>query len=170
MKNIILIGMPAAGKSTVGVLLAKTCIMDFVDTDLLLQRAANASLETLIEREGEEAFLARESALLASLSVENTVVATGGSAAYSDIGMRHLATIGSILYLKISLQEVIGRVRDLHRRGVILHGNADLTSLYRERESLYQHYADITVDLTGLETAEALATVRRALDRPEKGN
>lgn len=168
MKNVILIGMPAAGKSTVGVLLAKTCVMDFVDTDLLLQREADASLEALIEREGEDAFLSRESALLASIVVENTVVATGGSAVYSDIGMRHLATIGTILYLKISPQEVAGRVGDLHRRGVILHGNADLAALYRERESLYQRYADVTVDLTGLETAEALAAVRRALDRSEK--
>lgn len=168
MKNVILIGMPAAGKSTVGVLLAKTCVMDFVDTDLLLQREAGASLEALIEREGEDAFLSRESALLASLSVENAVVATGGSAVYSDIGMRHLATIGTILYLKISPQEVVGRVGDLHRRGVILHGNADLDALYRERESLYRRYADVTVDLAGLETAEALAAVRRALDRSEK--
>lgn len=168
MKNIILIGMPAAGKSTIGVLLAKTCVMDFLDTDLLLQKAAGVSLETLIEREGEDAFLTRESTLLASLTVENTVVATGGSAVYSDIGMRHLATIGTILYLKISPQEVAERVGNLHRRGVILHGNTDLASLYRERESLYQRYTDLTVDLSGLETAEALATVHRVLDQSEK--
>lgn len=165
MNNIILIGMPAAGKSTVGVLLAKACVMDFLDTDLLLQKKGGASLEALIEREGEAAFLAREGALLTHLSSENTVIATGGSAVYSDGGMRHLKRLGTVLYLKISEAEVTARIGDLHRRGVILHGCPDLTALYRERTCLYEKWADATADLTGLDAAAALRAMLAALGR-----
>ena len=155
--------MPAAGKSTVGVLLAKACVMDFWDTDLLLQKEEGASLEALIDREGEAAFLAREGALLARLRAENTVIATGGSAVYSDDGMRHLKSLGTVLYLKISEAEVTARVGDLHRRGVILHGCPDLSALYHERTRLYEKWADVTADLTGLDAAGALRAMLAAL-------
>lgn len=163
MKNIVLIGMPAAGKSTVGVLLAKALVMDFLDTDLLLQKEGGASLETLIDREGEQAFLRREDALLARVAAENTVIATGGSAVYADAGMRHLSEIGTVLYLKIGEADVAARIGDLHRRGVILHGCADLPALYRERTRLYEAWADATADLSGLDTAAALRAMRAAL-------
>lgn len=163
LKNIILIGMPSAGKSTVGVLLAKKCVMNFLDTDLLLQEEGGASLETLIDREGEAAFLAREGALLSRLTAENTVIATGGSAVYSEEGMRHLRDIGTVLYLKVSEAEVTARVGDLHRRGVVLHGCPDLAALYRERTRLYERWADATADLTGLDAAGALRAMLAAL-------
>ena len=165
MGNIVLIGMPAAGKSTVGVLLAKTCVMDFLDTDLLLQKQSGMSLETLIEQEGEAAFLMREGTLLERIAAENTVIATGGSAVYSDAGMRHLASIGTVLYLKIGEAEVAARIGDLHRRGVILHGCPDLHTLYGERSLLYERWADATADLTGLDTAGALRAMLTALGR-----
>ena len=163
MKNIVLIGMPSAGKSTVGVLLAKKCVMNFIDTDLLIQKEGGASLEALIDREGEDAFLAREGALLARVEAENAVIATGGSAVYSDEGMRHLASIGTVLYLKVSEEEVVSRVGDLHRRGVILHGCSDIRALYQERTRLYEQWADATADLTGLDTAGALGAMLAAL-------
>lgn len=165
MKNIVLIGMPSAGKSTVGVLLAKKCVMHFVDTDLLIQQEGDASLEALIDREGEDAFLAREGALLARLEAENTVIATGGSAVYSDAGMQHLASLGTVLYLRVSEEDVLARIGDLHRRGVILHGCTDLRELYRERTRLYERWADVTADLTGLDTAGALGAMLAALGR-----
>lgn len=164
VNNVILIGMPAAGKSTVGVLLAKTRVMDFLDTDLLLQKEGGASLETLIDREGEDAFLTREGTLLSGLTARNTVIATGGSAVYSEAGMRHLKDLGTVLYLKISEAEVTARVGDLHHRGVILHGCPDLAALYRERTRLYERWADVTADLSGLDTAGALRAMLAALD------
>ena len=164
VNNVILIGMPAAGKSTVGVLLAKTRVMDFLDTDLLLQKEGGASLETLIDREGEVAFLTREGALLSGLTARYTVIATGGSAVYSEAGMRHLKDLGTVLYLKISESEVTARVGDLHHRGVILHGCPDLAALYRERTRLYERWADVTADLSGLDTAGALRAMLTALD------
>ena len=161
--------MPSAGKSTVGVLLAKKCVMNFIDTDLLIQKEGGASLEALIDREGEDAFLAREGALLARVEAENAVIATGGSAVYSDEGMRHLASIGTVLYLKVSEEEVVSRVGDLHRRGVIASaycrhpGFASDEALYRERTRLYEQWADATADLTGLDTAGALGAMLAAL-------
>ena len=166
MENLILIGMPSSGKSTIGPLLAERLSMEFLDTDRLLVERAGESLADQIAEVGETAFLGREGALLAALSVENTVVATGGSAVYSDEGMKNLGRLGRIVYLAIDEAEVRRRVGDLGARGVIYHGNYDLAGIYSERTRLYRAYADLTVDITGLTVKDALAALLVALDAP----
>ena len=163
MENLILIGMPSSGKSTIGPLLAARLSMGFLDTDRLLEKQAGKSLADQITEVGETAFLAREGALLATLSVENIVVATGGSAVYSEQGMRNLGQIGRIVYLALDEAEVRRRVGDLGARGVIYHGNSDIGGIYAERTRLYRAYADLTVDVTGLTVEDALAALLAAL-------
>ncbi len=168
MNNIILIGMPAAGKSTVGVLVAKYTLSEFIDADLVIQSKHNAPLADLIEERGEEAFLALEEEALLSLSPSRAVIATGGSAVYSTRGMAYLHSIGTVVYLKISEQDIVSRIGNLTTRGVILHGSHDLDGIYRERCPLYEATADVTVDCTGLTTAECAYAVVAAVNAYQK--
>ncbi len=163
MENIILIGMPAAGKSTVGVLVAKYTLSEFIDTDLLIQARHKAPLADLIEEGGENAFLALEEDVLCSVEAKRAVIATGGSAIYSRRGMEHLHTIGTVVYLKITEEEIYSRIGNLTTRGVILHGSTGLDGIYRERCPLYEAAADVTVDCTGRTTAECAAAVVEAV-------
>lgn len=165
--NIVLIGMPAAGKSTVGVLLAKSLGYRFLDTDILLQEKTGKLLHETIAEAGMEQFLALENSLLAALDAENTVIATGGSAIYGAEGMANLARIGHIIYLKIDYETLTARLGDYVNRGVVLREGMTLYDLYLERTALYERYANATVDeaataqgLTGT-TEEALALARK---------
>lgn len=148
-KNIVLIGMPCAGKSTVGVLLAKTMLFDFIDTDLLIQRRWNASLCELIGLNGADGFLRMESSVICELDCVNCVVSTGGSAVYSDEAMRQLRRNGIVVYLSVPIGELERRMGDIKTRGVVTHGDATLAGLFREREPLYLKYADVTVGCAG---------------------
>ena len=168
MDNIILIGMPAAGKSTFGVLLAKSMLYDFVDCDLLIQTKYGASLADLIEERGEDAFVKLENDLLSTLDYSHTVIATGGSAIYGEGAMAHLATLGTIVYLKLDLAELKRRIGNLQTRGVIMHGNTTMEEVNAERCALYEKYAHITVDLTGLGAEAAVAALRHAILAKEK--
>ena len=164
MDNIILIGMPAAGKSTAGVLLARTLLYDFVDCDLLIQKKYHSSLSDLIETRGEDAFIALENETLSSLTgYHRTIIATGGSAIYGEEAMAHLATLGTIVYLKATLEDIQCRIGDTQTRGVVMHGNANLAEMYVERCALYEKYADITVDLSGLSPQQSVAALMSAL-------
>ncbi len=164
MENIILIGMPAAGKSTVGVLVAKYTLSEFIDSDLVIQSTYKAPLADLIEERGEGAFLKMEESALLSLSPARAVIATGGSAIYSKAGMKHLHEIGVVVYLKLSVEQVITRIGNLITRGVILHGAEDLAGIYAERIPLYEAQADITLDCTGRTTAECAEAVVKAVE------
>ena len=148
MKNIILIGMPSSGKSTLGVMLAKLLGYDFLDTDLLLQKEAGMPLQRILDTEGNERFAQREERVLLSLASHNTVIATGGSVVYSDAGMRHLRTLGRIVYLSVPLSLVEERLYNLSTRGVLMPKGKTLPALFAERASLYEKYADITFDET----------------------
>ncbi len=163
MDNIILIGMPAAGKSTVGVLLAKTMLYDFVDCDLVIQRKYDSSLCDLIETRGEDAFIALENETLCSLDYRHTIIATGGSAIYGKEAMAHLATLGTIVYLKLDLPEIQRRIGNIQTRGVVMHRNTTMEEMYVERCALYEKYAHITVDLSGLSTEQAVVALMSAL-------
>ncbi len=157
--NIILIGMPCAGKSTVGVILAKTLCYDFMDTDLLIQTRHGTSLEQIIRIRGKEAFLDLEAETCASLSAERCVIATGGSVIHRDRAMQHLKELGTVVYLKTDLAELQRRAGDLVKRGVTLEEGQTLEDLYHERASLYEKWADVTTDETGLtleQTADAV--------------
>ncbi|MBR3328780.1 MAG: shikimate kinase [Atopobiaceae bacterium] len=144
--NVVLIGMPASGKSTVGVVLAKFLGYDFIDTDLLIQRQEGARLEDIIQTRGVEGFLQIESAVCCALDVTHTVVATGGSAVYGEEAMRHLKELGRVVYLRVDIDALASRISDMRQRGVALKDGQSLADLLEERSVLYERYADITVD------------------------
>lgn len=144
--NIILIGMPGCGKSTVGVVLAKNMGLRFLDSDICIQEQENCLLHELIAREGMDGFLAIENNVNASLQVEKHVIATGGSAIYGVKAMEHFSEIGTIVYLKLPYEEIKERLGDLVKRGVALKDGQTLHELYEERVLLYEKYAEITVD------------------------
>ncbi len=150
MKDVVLIGMPASGKSTVGSLLAEKRGCAFLDGDRLIRAATGEPLSATLARLGTEGFLALEEEVLCGISEKNAVIATGGSAVYSEKAMAHLKSLGRIVYLKIGGKEAEARIPDFSARGVVMRGNvATLQELYAERAPLYEKYADVTVDCTG---------------------
>lgn len=154
--NIILIGMSGAGKSTAGVLIAKALGKSFTDTDLLLQQHSGMLLQEYINKNGNDAFLALEEELLSSVYCEDTVIATGGSAVYSDRAMRHLCKLGTVVYLHVSLDEIKRRIGNSYSRGIVYRNSETLDGVYAERLPLYEKYADITVDCDGKSTDEVI--------------
>ncbi len=161
--NITLIGMPGAGKSTVGIVLAKVLGFDFLDSDLLIQKSEGMLLWQIIETQGTEGFHKIEEEINAGISVSRNVIATGGSAVYGKRAMEHLRSIGKIVYLKVSCDELSRRLGDLNRRGVTMKPGQTLGDLYQERVPLYEKYADVTVDITGLSVAQAVESIRASI-------
>lgn len=163
--NIILIGMPGAGKSTLGIVLAKIMNYRFVDADLLIQNQCDKTLQKLLDACGPDGFIEVENQVLSELECERTIVSTGGSAVYSDAAMEHLGQIGRIVYLQISYDELKNRLSDLQERGVVLKGgiSMSLRDLYDERKPLYEKYADIVVDVNDLTITAAARKVAAAL-------
>lgn len=149
MRNIVLIGMPGVGKSTVGVVLAKNLGFGFLDSDLLIQAKHQKLLHEIIEEQGIEGFWQIENEVNASIEADNTVIATGGSVIYGKDAMEHLKQIGTIVYLKLSCEELAIRLGDLNERGVTLKQGQDLNGLYKERVPYYEKYADLTIDCEG---------------------
>ncbi len=161
MKNIILIGMPGAGKSTVGVVLAKKAGYAFLDSDLLIQSRKGKLLHELISEEGVEGFWKTEEAVNLSIETDRTVIATGGSAIYGARAMEHFKKLGTVVYLKLSCEEITKRLGDLCERGVTLQEGQSLSDLYRERVPLYEKYADITIDCERLSIREIVEEITR---------
>ncbi len=163
MDNLVLIGMPAAGKSTAGVLLAKRIGFGFIDCDLIIQNEERALLSELIEKKGPEEFLTIEERVNVGLYASRCVIATGGSVVYSPTAMEHLKTLGKILYLEVSEKEIERRIRGFERRGVVMRGKVTtLHQLYEERIPLYEKYADIIVDCNGPSIEDAVETLAAA--------
>ena len=161
--NVILIGMSGAGKSTLGVLLAKALGMSFADTDILIQRREGMKLQEIIDLRGSEAFLRCEEELLCSLELSDTVIATGGSAVYSEKGMSHLKKKGTAVYLRVEKQEILRRLTDITTRGIVLKGTESIAQLYDEREPLYVGFADLTLDCTGRSVERCVEELVKAL-------
>ena len=159
--NIILIGMPGCGKSTVGVVLAKAMGMDFIDSDLVIQRVEGKRLSQIIDESGDEGFRAIENRVNAGLEAENSVIATGGSVIYGEEAMRHFKQIGTVVYLKLSYEAIEDRLGDLHERGVTIRPGWTLRDLYDERVPLYEQWANITVDCEALRLREVVAALQR---------
>ena len=157
--NIVLIGMPAAGKSTLGVLLAKRLGMRFVDTDLVIQAAEGKTLHELIDLRGMDNFCKLECQHVQELNATNTVIATGGSVAYYDCAMEHLKNNGTIVYLHLPLEEIQKRLSDPNQRGVVIEPNETLATLYDKRKPLYEKYAEITIELAGLDHEQCVAAI-----------
>ena len=143
--NIILIGMPGAGKSTVGVILAKTLGMDFLDTDLAICRRAGGTLQSILDEEGLEAFLDLEEDVVRSLQPDNTVIATGGSVPLRDRAMEHLRSGGTTVYLDVPLEELRERLSNIRTRGIAFGPGETLDTLFAHRTPIYQRWADVTV-------------------------
>lgn len=144
--NVVLIGMPGCGKSTCGVLAAKALCRAFVDTDLMIQAEEGMKLQEIIETKGNDYFAAAEDRVLSGVTCQNTVIATGGSAVYYDKAMKHLGSIGLIVYLKISYSEMMSRIHNMKTRGILLAPGETMEALFRRREDLYLKYADVVID------------------------
>lgn len=160
--NIGLIGMPGAGKSTVGVLLAKAAGMPFVDTDLLIQEREGLLLQEIIDNHGLEYFLQAEEEVVLSLRVKNHVIATGGSVIYSGRALEHLREGGFLFYLKLSLGEIGTRISNITTRGLAMSGGQSLKDLYEERVPLYEQNADAVVDCRDKHIEQVVEEIRDA--------
>ncbi len=147
MDNIVLIGMPGCGKSTIGVVLAKKLGYRFLDSDLLIQEQYENTLENLIAEHGDEGFITLENAVNKSINVKRTVIATGGSAVYGSEAMEHLSEIGTVIYLEVPEEELRVRLGSLKERGVVSNGKTTVEEIFEDRKALYKKYADITVKL-----------------------
>ena len=163
MNNIILIGMPGAGKSTLGVVLAKVLGYQFLDSDLLIQKQEKRKLHEIIAAEGYRGFQKIENQVNASIETENTVIATGGSVVYCEEAMTHLKSVGTVVYLKLSLDNLSKRLGNLKGRGVLLKDGQTLGGLYEERSPLYEKYADIVIDEEGKDLEASLKSVLEIL-------
>ena len=147
MDNIILVGMPSCGKSTLGRILSKELQYDFLDTDEVIIRQNGCPLRDILDARGVDGFVAVEEAAVCSVQAEKTVIATGGSVVYSEKAMEHLKKMGKVVYLCLTFDEMERRLGDLHARGVAIAPGATLQDLYNERVPLYEKYADITVNI-----------------------
>ena len=156
--------MPGAGKSTIGVLLAKALSRDFVDTDLLIQAAEGRGLQEMIDSDGLDDFLAIEERHILALNAHGAVIATGGSVVYSEEAMRHLKLNGTVVYLQLPLSDLEARITDMDSRGVVIAPWQSLTDLYHERLPLYEHFADITIGCAGLSHGQMVAQLMSALN------
>lgn len=161
--NIVLIGMPGVGKSTIGVILAKVMGYEFVDSDLVIQKKEGRLLKDIIASEGIDGFIAVENAVNSELNVHNSIIATGGSVVYGKEAMAHLASIGTIVYIRQSLDVLRDRLSDINGRGVVLKDGQTLDDLYEERCRLYEKYSDITVDEEGLSIEQTLNKIVTSL-------
>jgi shikimate kinase len=159
--------MPGAGKSTVGVILAKHTSRDFVDTDVLIQTSEGRSLQDIVDESGHMALRGIEERILLSLDLGNHVIATGGSAAYSADAMRHLKRNGIVVFLHVPFAEIRARVRDFATRGIARAPDQSFADLFEERYVLYRKYADLTIACEGLSQEEVSETLRRRLGPDE---
>ena len=164
MDNIILIGMPGSGKSSVGVVLAKALGYGFLDADLLIQAREGALLQDILDTRGLETFLDVEGEVISSISCRRTVIAPGGSCVCREKAMEHLRSLGTVVYLKLSCPEVISRIHNLDSRGIALRPGETLRDVYNYRTPLYERYAHLTVETGGQTFSQSVAAIRRALE------
>jgi len=163
--NITLIGMPAAGKSTVGVLLAKRLGYSFVDVDIIIQEKEGKLLKEIIEERGMDGFMEVENRINAEVSVKRSVIAPGGSVIYGKEAMENLKSQGLVVYLKISFEELLKRLGDVVDRGVVLKEGMTLRDLYEERIVYFEKYADITIDEEGKDLGEVVDELREMMEK-----
>lgn len=159
VNNITLIGMPGSGKSTVGVLLAKALGYGFLDTDLLIQQREGAKLQEILDRNGVPYFLQVEEQAVRSVDCRRHVIAPGGSVVCRPGAMEHLKSLGTVIYLRLSLEELTGRIRNMSTRGIAMEPGQTLAGVYDYRVPLYEQYADRVVDCDGNTLEQTVAAV-----------
>ena len=159
MKNIVLIGMPGVGKSTVGVILAKVLNMNFLDSDLVIQQKSSKRLSQLISSMGNDGFKSYEEKVNCGINAKNSVIATGGSAVYSEKAMTHFKKKGLIIYLQTSFENLDKRLGNLDARGVVHNKGATIKDIFEERKVLYEKYADIIINEDGLNVADTVDAI-----------
>lgn len=162
-ESIVLIGMPAAGKSTIGVVLAKTLGKKFIDTDLLIQEREGLLLQEIIDQKGNEYFRKVEEEILSELSEEGAVISTGGSAIYYPKAMKNLHSLGPVVYLQLSVPTLKKRLSNIKTRGITMAPGQTIEDLARSRVPLYESYADITIPTEGLDVEETTERICVAL-------
>ncbi len=163
MNNIVLIGMPGVGKSTIGVVLAKSIGYKFLDTDIVIQEKEGRLLQEIIYDAGDEGFRQIENNINTSIDASMTVIATGGSAVYGADAMEHFKKTGTVIYLKHSFKEIAKRLGDINKRGVTIKKGQTLENLYDERTPLYEKYADLTVDCRGKNIRDIVEEIKLRL-------
>ena len=163
--NITLIGMPSAGKSTIGVLLAKRLGYSFIDADILIQETEGRLLKDIIAQEGMDGFLAVENRVNAGIKASRSVIAPGGSVIYGREAMEHLKEISTVVYLKMSYEELERRVGNVVDRGVALKEGMTLRDLYEERTAYYERYADLTIDEEGMTPGQTVDQLRAMMEK-----
>ncbi len=171
--NIVLIGMPGVGKSTIGVILAKVLGYQFVDADLVIQKEEGKLLREIIAEVGTDGFIEVENRVNAGLMVEYSIIATGGSVVYGAEAMEHLKKIGTVIYLKLPYEELRVRLHDIKGRGVVLREGQTFLDLYKERVPLYEKYADLTVDESGCsveQTVEKILGLKEQFSNKREGS
>ena len=156
MNNIILIGMPGSGKSSLGVVLAKKIGFGFIDSDLVIQQREGMTLERIIEKHGDAGFIQIENEVNCSISPHHTVIATGGSAVYGKEAMEHFKDIGTVVYLELPPESLEERLGSLKERGVVSNGKTTIDEIFEDRKNLYRKYADITLNLNGKSIRESV--------------
>ena len=163
-KNIVLIGMPGVGKSTIGVILAKLLGYRFVDTDIVIQEEEKKLLKEIISEKGTEGFIETENRILSGLKAERSVIATGGSAVYGADAMKNLSVGGIVIYLKLDYSKLRYRLGNIKNRGVVIREGQSLSGLYKERAPLYEKYADIIIDENGYNVEKTINKILDVLD------
>ena len=166
--NIVLIGMPAVGKSTAGVILAKVLGYQFVDVDLEIQNQEKRLLKDIIAQDGIDGFIKVENRVNSELDIDNAVISTGGSVVYGQEAMEHLREIGTVVYLKLPYRVISRRLNNIEGRGVVLREGQTLKKLYDERVPLYEKYAHITVDETGLNIEKTVLRIIEEINKCQK--
>ncbi len=165
--NIVLIGMPGVGKSTVGVILAKILGYRFVDTDIVIQENENKLLKDIISEKGIDGFIETENKVVKKLKADKSVIATGGSVVYGEEAMKHLCEIGTVIYLKLDYNKLKYRLGNIKNRGVVIRKGQKLSDLYSERCPLYEKYADIIIDENGKNIEKTVNNITQALNSIE---
>ena len=165
MQNIVLIGMPGCGKSTCGVLVAKTLCMDFTDTDLIIQKTEGMSLQSVIDTKGNDYFAEAEENAICNTHFQNAVIATGGSVVYSDKTMTYLKENACVIYLRISFDTMLRRIADITSRGILLRNGETMEAMFAERAPLYEKYADLIIDCDGRKTEDTVFEIAQQVSR-----
>lgn len=168
MNNIVLIGMPGCGKSTIGVVLAKVMGYKFIDSDLLIQERENRLLSEILEEDGPDRFNEIENQINASIDTDKSVIATGGSVIYGKEAMEHLRTIGVVIYIRLPYKEIEDRLGDLFERGISMKNDQTLKGLYDERSPFYEKYAHIIVDAEGRTIRDTMLLVKEKYEEYHK--